>query len=480
MQPSDLSTYPDAAKLVWFDLVVKHGLTANRRDLRRGKDKDGNIHPLSPRTIKYRRSEVGPVTKTAPRGVPALDLSRVMSLLTGRAHTSSAEFWWKFDSHTGRSFAEILHYWADDQGHDVFGLSPQGRDWTLDKASRDWDRWLASPAAEKVLVHPGIPGAKLLRKAEVLRPIAKTEIGGTNLAEYDLFPGAELQIRRAIEAGTFSGFRRLNARGEQWRPGQGLGSGPIAPPPPPVKPKPSPVKPAAPKPAPTPKPAAVPVSHAMEIDAMFISPRIERAAKATFEIIDRIHSDGNIPRMPVRSMSHPDYEGYLIVGNDGRPRAMELNKAADTPRHTTAHETGHAIDYGGIPTTAPRIHENRDFRAEKRFKEFVAAVDQSESIKTLRSRQGQTTVHTEGAPWMNNYTIDQKHVAYLLQENEIWARAYCQWITEKSGDLDLLAELEHRMSQTRQTIYAPQWTREDFRPIAAAIETIFRDLGWLK
>jgi len=71
MQPSDLSTYPDAAKLVWFDLVVKHGLTANRRDLRRGKDKDGNIHPLSPRTIKYRRSEVGPVTKTAPRGVPA-------------------------------------------------------------------------------------------------------------------------------------------------------------------------------------------------------------------------------------------------------------------------------------------------------------------------------------------------------------------------------------------------------------------------
>src|SRR5208283_2832452 len=80
-------------------------------------------HDQVPAERSRPRNEDGPA-----RG-SGLDLSRVMSLLTGRAHTSSAEFWWKFDSHTGRSFAEILHYWADDQGHDVFGLSPQGRDW---------------------------------------------------------------------------------------------------------------------------------------------------------------------------------------------------------------------------------------------------------------------------------------------------------------------------------------------------------------
>ncbi len=229
IQPADLSTYPDKAKLRWFELVVKYGLEAKRRDLRRGKDKDGNIHPLRPRTIKYRRSEVGPVTKTAPRGIPALDLSRVMSLLTARAHTSSAEFYWDFDSHTGRSFAEILHFWADDQGHDVFGLSQAGRDWTMAKASAEWDRWLALPATAAMLARPGIPGAKLIRKAAVRQPIRKVEVRrNIDLSEYDL-SGDQSQLEKAIEAGEFSGFRRLNARGEQWKPGQGIPAGNLPP-----------------------------------------------------------------------------------------------------------------------------------------------------------------------------------------------------------------------------------------------------------
>ncbi len=246
MQPADLSTYPDSVKLVWFEFVVKYGLLAKFRDLRRGKDKDGNIHPLRPRTIKYRRSEVGPVTKTAPRGIPALDLSRVISLLTGRAHTSSAEFWWGFDSHTGRSFAEILHFWSE-KGHDVFGLSQAGRDWTLDKASQDWDRWLASPAAAKLLARPGIPGAKLVRKTAVRQPIRTVEVRrNIDLSGYDL-SGDQSQLKKAIEAGQFSGFRRLNARGEQWKPGPGFPAGP---------PPPRPQIAGVPKPAP--KLAAVP------------------------------------------------------------------------------------------------------------------------------------------------------------------------------------------------------------------------------
>ena len=217
----------------------------------------------------------------------------------------------------------------------------------------------------------------------------------------------------------------------------------------------------------------------MELDIQ--SPRIERAAKATFEAIDKIHSDGNMPPMPVRSMDNPDYEGYIKLDlATSRPRAMEIHKAADTPRLTTAHETGHAIDYAGIPLSKPRIGVNRDFRSEDRFKEFIAAVDASDSIKTLRERQSQTTVHTEGPAWLNNYTIDQKHVAYLLEDNEIWARAYSQWVMMESGDLDMIYEIEHRLVLNNQKIYAYQWHADDFKPIAAAIKGIFQGLGWLK
>jgi hypothetical protein len=258
IQPTDLSTYPDRAKLVWFDLVVKYGLVAKRRDLRRGMDKNGDIHPLAPRTIKYRRSEVGPVVKTAPRGIPALDLSRVMSLLIGRAHTSSAEFWWGFDSVSGASFAEILHYWADDQGHDVFGLSAAGTAWTLARAIADWEAWKASPEAGRLTAgRPGLPTARQIRK-----PIPKVTVR-QNLEHYDLTQGEKSLIEKAIAAGRFRGFSRTNLRGEQWQPGPGPphrpgvgpnGRGPGRTPPRPApKPKPAPVKPvpvAVPRPAP--------------------------------------------------------------------------------------------------------------------------------------------------------------------------------------------------------------------------------------
>ena len=90
--PTDLSTFPDRIKLMYWQWVVDLGLEAKDRDLARGFDKDGNVHPLSPKTIKYRKSAVGPVTRRAPRLIPALALSRVRSLLTGRAHTTCASF----------------------------------------------------------------------------------------------------------------------------------------------------------------------------------------------------------------------------------------------------------------------------------------------------------------------------------------------------------------------------------------------------
>ncbi len=477
MQPSDLSTYPDAAKLVWFDLVVKHGLTAKLRDLRRGKDKDGAVHPLAPRTIKYRKSEVGPVTKTAPRGIPALDLSRVISLLTGRAHTSSAEFWWGFDSVTGDSFAKILHFWAGDQGHDVFGLSPQGTAWTLAQATVDWEAWKASPAAQRLAAgRPGIPAARQVRK-----PVATVSVR-QNLEDYDLFPGAKPIIEKAMAEGRFSGFRRLNARGEQWRPGQGLGPGPAAPPKPPRQPPPAPPKP-KPKPvvppvaSPKPKPAAVPVSDAIDIRA---EPRVARQARIVLDAIDRVHSDGNMARLPLKSAKIDDYEGFIHIGSESKkPMVIAINPEAATPHMTIAHETGHLIDYSAIPRVAPQIGDTgvqRNFRSEELFAEFIKAVDESESIKTLRSRIGQTKLAAEGG----HYPIDREHVAYLLQDHEIWARAYSQWIAYRSGDDDLIADLQHRLKLNLQVVYRHQWQEADFYAIGRAIDGIFLKLGWLK
>ena len=177
-------------------MVVKYGLVAKDRDLSRGLGADGKpMKALHPKTIKYRKSEVGPVTKTAPPLIPALELSRVRSLLTGRAHAGSAEFWWKFDSVSGDSFAVILRYQRDEYGRDVFGLSPRGTAWTLARATADWETWKASPEAERLTAgRISLPAARQVRK-----PLPKVAVK-QNLEYSELFPG---QVR----------YREGNGRG---------------------------------------------------------------------------------------------------------------------------------------------------------------------------------------------------------------------------------------------------------------------------
>lgn len=223
MQPPDLSTYPDRIKLMWFQWVVNLGLERKDKELARGWDKNGVIHRLKPKTIRHRKSEVGPVHPNAPRLIPALNLSRVRSLLTGRAHTTSAEFWWKFDSVTGASFAVILHY-AAEAGHDVFGLSPTGTAWVAREATRKWRVWIAGGGGIRatketadVKVSPKSvfrqPVKTPIPKVEVRQPVQKVD-----LSRYDITRGEKSLIEKAIAAGRFKGFSRSNLRGDQWRP----------------------------------------------------------------------------------------------------------------------------------------------------------------------------------------------------------------------------------------------------------------------
>ena len=69
----------------------------------------------------------------------------------------------------------------------------------------------------------GDPGARPVRQ-----PIRTVRITGTPALEhFDLPKGALGSIKQAMAAGRFPGFRRLNARGEQWRPQRD--AGPLAP-----------------------------------------------------------------------------------------------------------------------------------------------------------------------------------------------------------------------------------------------------------
>jgi hypothetical protein len=205
--PTDLSTYPDPVKLMFWGFVLESALKRKDFELSRGWDKDGNVHPLKPATIKHRKSEVGPTFKRAPRLEPSYARSRVRFLLRGRAHTTSCELFWGFDAVTGASFAKILHF-AAEAGHDVFGITPSGIATIRSQALAKWQAWKREGGYAKAPVV--VPGARPVAKREVLQPIEKREIRGrTDLAPFHTGP-------------SFTGLRRLNARGEKWKPGRGF------------------------------------------------------------------------------------------------------------------------------------------------------------------------------------------------------------------------------------------------------------------
>ncbi len=198
------------------------------------------------------------------------------------------------------------------------------------------------------------------------------------------------------------------------------------------------------------------------------------------QAIDKVHGDGALPRIPIMSNDRQDYIGFLNVTKSGQPTRMEIRKLGPHVHDTIAHETGHFLDYAGIPRTRPTFEEERNLRAEELFKDFFKAVDASESIKTLNLRATQNTIKTVKGSVVSDYSLDQKHIQYLLQENEIWARAYSQWIAYRSGQEDLLADHEYIQSRGGHDIYPSQWKEADFQAIGKAMDAIFSKLGWLK
>ncbi len=112
--PAWRSASPDLRRAFWR-AVVELGLQAKDRDLAQGLDKDGvPMKGIAASTRKYRRSAMGPADPSAPPLTPAYGLSRTRSLLTGRAMTDHAEFFWR--NHGGQHWGKVLGYHAKGPG----------------------------------------------------------------------------------------------------------------------------------------------------------------------------------------------------------------------------------------------------------------------------------------------------------------------------------------------------------------------------
>src|SRR5262245_55706975 len=97
------------------------------------------------------------------------------------------------------------------------------------------------------------------------------------------------------------------------------------------------------------------------------------------------------------------------------------------------------------------------------MKAVMDAAKSSAAIKQIETKRDTGT------------TRERNFARYMLTNEEVWARAYSQFIAERSGDPLLLEQLNTALN----TGTGRQWTTDDFKPIGAAIETLFKKLKWL-
>jgi hypothetical protein len=179
--------------------------------------------------------------------------------------------------------------------------------------------------------------------------------------------------------------------------------------------------------------------------------------------IDSIHGDGPLPPAPVR---HEESRGSVNGQYRRFDNEITTFKEEAIPM-TLTHEIGHWIDYRGfrnIPGAEPPMKGDKVFASHSPlFKKFIKIAKGSKKIKEIKAAY-----------------LTAKSKRYLTSNHEIFARAYAQYIATKSKNPEMLENLKNRQTGVKGNIYPDQWDDDDFVPLYNEIETIFKQIGWLK
>jgi hypothetical protein len=202
-----------------------------------------------------------------------------------------------------------------------------------------------------------------------------------------------------------------------------------------------------------------PVSDALQIR---VAGKLRDQVKAAIETIDQVHDDGVLPVIPIRS-TKASYLGCLqpvLSGNGITAGNIAVRASGTWPALTTVHEIGHFLDLDAIGAKG-------DFstkRGDPDMKRVLEAAERTAAVQGLRAKLAES----RGFEQIRAYK-------YFLTPWEIWARAYAQFIAERSGS----EMLQKQLAACRDDLKFRQWETDDFKPVAEAIEVLFKKLGWM-
>lgn len=190
-------------------------------------------------------------------------------------------------------------------------------------------------------------------------------------------------------------------------------------------------------------------------------------AKIALDAIAKVHGDGGLSPLPTKQTSAKRIHGSF----DSSPFATSYDKLSLSSKSThqaltMAHELGHYIDLRGLGrnhsmfVTDMARRNNTDDPVVAAMNDFVMEAASSATIRNGSAAYG---------------AVSPKYAQYFSGPDEMWARAYAQFIATRSGDPTLMQQVRAGQASGYQ-----QWSDADFVPVDAAVENVLRAQGWME
>lgn len=214
-----------------------------------------------------------------------------------------------------------------------------------------------------------------------------------------------------------------------------------------------------------------PVSEALQLP---VRGKLREPIADTIAMIDSVHGDGTLPDLPILqgSKNMPQQGYYKFLTGSGQPIEIKISLAAENIMNTAAHEIGHFLEAQGV---LPGVQNNP--AAQAQLNAVYTAFNNSQAVQRLNALLNRTELlQTQVGGVTISAVSDLKYTAYLLENREIWARAYAQYIAVKSQNPAMLEELKREQAY----YYPAAWADDDFAPVVSAIDQLFTTLGWIR
>lgn len=205
------------------------------------------------------------------------------------------------------------------------------------------------------------------------------------------------------------------------------------------------------------------VTKAVCLPKYFLSSRLGKVLDA----VDAIHSPKNLKTIPVK-LDRRVPGGLFLVHADTGPYEIYLDPNGGHPELSLLHEVGHYLEWQSIPKDQ---HGPRDFSRDALFTAWLQTVFETPTVQRLLTLLGQ---QQEG-------TQTFRDIDYLLRPNELWTRAYSQYVIRRADISVLFQQIAAENKVVTGNIrYEPYWDWDEFASIQQVMDAMFEELGWSK